>query len=180
MFERFTTGAREAVVDAQRVAVESGAKQIDPMHLLAVVAVTPSGRTLLGGLGVVPEDLASEVNRIRRRGGMSDADAEALSEFGIDVEQIIAKVEQMHGPGALSPPHGRLTRRDRRSRLPFARESKKTLEKTLHEALAMGDKHIGEEHMLLALAALPGPASDVLAQRDVTYLALRQALTKAS
>ncbi|WP_370946224.1 Clp protease N-terminal domain-containing protein [Amycolatopsis sp. cg5] len=180
MFERFTTGAREAVIDAQRIAVEGGAKQIDPMHLLAAVALTASGRTLLGDLGVAPEDLAGEVLRIRRRGGLSDADAEALSEFGIDVEQIIDKVEQMHGPGALSPPPGRLGRNDRKSRLPFARESKKALEKTLREALSLGDKHIGEENMLLALASLPGPASDVLAQKDINYLALRQALNKAS
>ncbi|MFD8498965.1 Clp protease N-terminal domain-containing protein [Amycolatopsis sp. NPDC059657] len=180
MFERFTTGARYAVIDAQRLAIESGAKQIDPMHLLAAVAITESGRTLLGGLGVDPEDLAGEVNRVRRRGGISDADVEALSEFGIDVEQIIEKVEEMHGPGALSPPPGRLSRNDRKSRLPFARESKKTLEKTLREALALGDKHIGEEHLLLALAALSGPASDVLAQKNVDYLALRQALSKAS
>ena len=38
MFERFTTGARQAVVAAQEVARDLGDPQISPAHLLVAVA----------------------------------------------------------------------------------------------------------------------------------------------
>ncbi|MEU0530990.1 Clp protease N-terminal domain-containing protein [Amycolatopsis tolypomycina] len=169
MFERFTADARMAVVEAQIVARESGSVEIGPAHLLAGLVKT--GIPLLIDLGVSADDIAAELARTRRRGGVSDADAEALTEFGIDVEQIVERVEQTHGEGALA---GRLGPA-KRGHIPFTAQSKKTLELSLKEAVRLGDKHLGQEHILLALAQQRGP-DDVLARHGADYLTLRRAV----
>ncbi len=138
---------------------------------------------------------------VRRRGGITGADAEALAGLGIDVDEIVARVEEAHGVGALAtagftpdsapgstsgptpesapgaapvraPRHGR-----RPLRRPFSREAKSVLERSLRIALARGDKYIGDEHLLLALTARPGVAAHVLADHDVTYIQVERALT---
>jgi ATP-dependent Clp protease ATP-binding subunit ClpA len=173
MFERFTHDARMVVIEAQERARESGSAEIDVLHLLSGLMRTEAGiaRSLLDGFGVTAEDIAAELDRVRRRGGMSDTDAEALGEFGIDVEQIISRVEQVHGEGALAGNPSR-----KRGHIPFSREAKKALEGSLKQAVDLGDKHIGEEHLLLALTAKPGPAADVLAKRGIDLVDLRRAL----
>jgi len=169
MFERFTADARLAVVEAQIVARESGSVAIGPAHLLA--ALVKTGVEVLAELGVSTDDIAAELARTRRRGGVSDADAEALTEFGIDVEQIVERVEQTHGEGALA---GRLGPA-KRGHIPFTAQSKKTLELSLKEATRLGDKHLGQEHILLALAQQRG-TDDVLARRGADYQTLRRAV----
>ncbi|RSD25646.1 Clp protease N-terminal domain-containing protein [Amycolatopsis eburnea] len=167
MFERFTADARQAVVEAQIVARQSGSVEIGPAHLLA--GLVKGGVPLLAELGVATDDIAEELARTRRRGGVSDADAEALTEFGIDVEQIVERVEQTHGEGALA---GRLGPA-KRGHIPFTAQSKKTLELSLEEAVRLGDKHLGQEHILLALAQQRG-TDDVLARRGADYATLRR------
>ncbi|QKV76735.1 Clp protease N-terminal domain-containing protein [Amycolatopsis sp. Hca4] len=169
MFERFTAEARMAVVEAQIVARESGSPEIGPAHLLA--GLVKSDVAVLTELGVATDDIAAELARTRRRGGVSDADAEALTEFGIDVEQIVERIEQTHGEGALA---GRLGPA-KRGHIPFTAQSKKTLELSLKEAVRLGDKHLGQEHILLALAQQRG-TDDVLARRGADYLTLRRAV----
>ncbi|MFJ1762403.1 Clp protease N-terminal domain-containing protein [Amycolatopsis sp. NPDC088138] len=167
MFERFTADARMAVIEAQIVARESGSAVIAPPHLLA--GLLKADVPLLAELGVSTEDVAAELARTRRRGGVSDADAEALTEFGINVEQIVEAVEQTHGEGALA---GRLGPA-KRGHIPFTSQSKKTLELSLKEAVRLGDKHLGQEHILLALAQQRG-TDDVLARRGADYVTLRR------
>jgi hypothetical protein len=53
------------------------------------------------------------------------------------------------------------------------------LAQSLREAVGLGDRHIGDEHLILALAAKPGPAADVLARRNIDYLAIRRALQES-
>ncbi|GAA4664634.1 MULTISPECIES: Clp protease N-terminal domain-containing protein [Amycolatopsis] len=175
MFERFTRDAREVVVEAQREAQETGAAEITPLHLLAAMLRTPenAGTRLLTRLGVSVDDVAAEAGRVRRRGGISEADVEALGEFGIDVDRIVERIEQAHGPAALSG-NGK-SRKGKH--IPFAGESKKTLELCLKEVVRMGGKTLGGEHILLALAVQRGPAADVLARFDVDAPRLRQALS---
>ncbi|MGA6160160.1 Clp protease N-terminal domain-containing protein [Stenotrophomonas sp. NPDC087984] len=142
---------------------------------------------------------------VRRRGGITGADVEALAGLGIDVDEIVARVEEAHGVGALAtagftpdstpesapdstpgPTPGsapgaasaRAPRRGRRPlRRPFSREAKSVLERSLRIALARGDKYIGDEHLLLALTARPGVAAHVLADHDVTYIQVERALS---
>lgn len=174
MFERFTRDGRTAVVNAQASARESGSLRIDSLHLLAGLVRTPSGpvRSLLIGCDVAPDELTSELERVRRRGGVSDSDAAALGDFGIDVEQIVERVEGIYGEGVLASG----TRRTRRGHIPFSPDAKRTLEQSLRQALETGDKHIGAEHLLLALVATTGPAADVLAKRGVDQAAIWRVL----
>lgn len=173
MFEKFTQDARMAVVEAQIQARETNSDEIDTPHLLAgmVKVQQGDGVRLLGQLGVSLDDISAELERIRRRGGVSDADVEALTEFGIDVEQIVERVEETHGPGALAA--GKL-RSPRRGHIPFTTQAKRTLELSLREAVKLGDKHLGQEHILLALVQQPGAVADVLARHGADYLALRR------
>ncbi|HEY2059862.1 MAG TPA: Clp protease N-terminal domain-containing protein [Amycolatopsis sp.] len=174
MFERFTIDARMAVVEAQIVARELGSREISPQDVFAGLARTENGdaRRLLEQLGVSQAELLAELERIRRRGGISDADVEALTEFGIDVDQIVERIEQTHGEGALAGGG----KRGRRGHIPFTGEAKKTLELSLREAVKLGDKHLGQEHMLLALVQQKGAVADLLAARGVDYLSVRRAV----
>jgi ATP-dependent Clp protease ATP-binding subunit ClpA len=174
MFERFTIDARMAVVEAQAVARELGSREITPQDVLAGLTRTENGdaQRLLAQLGVSHDEVRAELDRIRRRGGISDADVEALTEFGIDVEQIVERIEQTHGPGALANGGNRV----RRGHIPFTAEAKKTLELSLREAVKLGDKHLGQEHILLALVQQKGAVADLLAARGIDYLTVRRAV----
>ncbi|ATY09184.1 ATPase [Amycolatopsis sp. AA4] len=176
MFEKFTHDARRAVVEAQAAAQEAGAREISAQAVFAGLARVESGEAvrLLQALGVSREDVFAELARVRRRGGLSDADAEALTEFGIDVDQIVERIEQTHGPGALA----QASRPTKRNHLPFTEDAKNALQMSVREAQELGDKHLGQEHLLLALVKQRGPVADFLAARGVDYPAVRQAVGK--
>jgi hypothetical protein len=57
-----------------------------------------------------------------------------------------------------------------------ARGAKDVLEKSLRIAVAQRDRHIGDEHLLLALTALPGVPGEVLADHGVTHEAATRVL----
>ncbi|MFF3483416.1 Clp protease N-terminal domain-containing protein [Streptomyces sp. NPDC002701] len=59
---------------------------------------------------------------------------------------------------------------------PFAQGAKDLLTESLRIALAHQDRHIGDEHLLLALTARPGVPAEVLADHGVTYASLRRVL----
>lgn len=172
MFEKFTREARQVVVEATRGAREADATEITPLDLLLALLRLPESAAarVLAELGVSREDVAAEADRVRRRGGITEADVEALEEFGIDVGEIIERIEQAREPAAPG-------RRSRRRHLPFADESKRTLQVSLKEVIGLGSRQLGSEHLLLALAAQRGPAADVLAGFDVDAARLRRALT---
>ncbi|MEU3623561.1 ATPase [Amycolatopsis coloradensis] len=170
MFERFSPEAREIVLGSQRVASDEKSANVDALHLLTSLSQNTS---LLTTLGCPAGELSDDLRRVRRRGGMSDADVEALTGFGIDVEHIVERVEQTHGEGALTG-----GTRSKRGHRPFTPEAKKVLEKCLREAVDVGDKRIDAEHFLLALTSIPGVAADVLAQRGIDHLAVRRLLER--
>lgn len=122
--------------------------------------------TALGATGH-REEVRRALRDARRRAGLSQAETEALAGLGIDVEAIVARVEEAHGVGAMSGDRGWWSRVSRRPS--FGREAKTVLEKSLRMALARRDRHIGDEHLLLALTVLPGVAGEVLADHGVTY-----------
>jgi ATP-dependent Clp protease ATP-binding subunit ClpA len=140
MFERFTKGAREAVARAQEEARGLGAGHIGTEHLLLGVA-TGSGTSarVLAGEGATPE-------RLREAAGGGRLDGEALASLGIDLDEVRRRVEATFGPGALE--RGRPCRD---GHVPFTPAAKKALELALREAVRLGDRHIGAEHLLLGL-----------------------------
>ncbi|MET7340911.1 Clp protease N-terminal domain-containing protein [Streptomyces sp. NPDC087866] len=178
MFERFTKDARAAVRGAVEHAERTGADTVTEEHLLLALLDQDGGRVSFAitalGLADRRDSLAAALAEARRRGGMSKADAEALADIGIDLAEVVSRIEEAHGEGALRGDRG--GRRRWSGGRPFAREAKKVLEKSLRVALGRGDRFIGGEHLLLALTVMPGPVADVLADHGVTYGSAERAL----
>ncbi len=165
MFERFTSKARNVVVEAQSAARQQASARIEPEHLL--LGLLDSYAEELVPLGLDPERARQAVIRLRRRPyGLDEADADALQVIGIDVDEVLRSVEQNVGAGnPLKRPRGHI---------PFAPASKKILERSLREAVGLHHGYIGVAHLFLALLD-SGKANDL----GVTYSQVRGLLSKA-
>ncbi|MFD6420216.1 Clp protease N-terminal domain-containing protein [Streptomyces sp. NPDC060194] len=172
MFERFTEAARQVVKDAVALAERQRAAAVTNEHLLLSLLERrgTKGAFALTALGAHDrrDALEQALADARRRGGVSRADADALAGLGIDVGEIVSRVEQVHGVGALGG-----DTRDRRwwsgRRPAFSREAKDTLERSLRVALGRRERSIGDEHILLALTTRPGVVAEVLTEHGVAY-----------
>ena len=111
---------------------------------------------------------------LRRKGGLTKADAEALRGLGIDVDQVIDSVEQSLGTGAL-----RSGGRRRWFGMPLDPAFKKALESSLREARDLGHNFLGNEHLVLALLQGKGIVAEVLAERGVEYAEIRKRAASA-
>ncbi|MDT9691377.1 Clp protease N-terminal domain-containing protein [Streptomyces sp. P9(2023)] len=174
MFERFTRGARAVVTGAVEQARRHCAPVVTEEHLLLALldARGTKASFVLRALGAADRraSLEAALADARRRGGLSKADTEALAGLGIDVPEIVARVEEVHGPGALADDREDRAENDRRAGRPsFSREAKSVLERSLRICLGRREKTIGDEHLLLALTARPGVVAEVLADHGVTY-----------
>jgi ATP-dependent Clp protease ATP-binding subunit ClpA len=171
VFERFTDRAREVVVRAGSEAKSLQHDYIGTEHLLlGLLAVTDgvAGRALME-LGL---DHATTRGRIVEIVGMplpSEPDPAVLDMIGIDLDAVRRRAEEAFGPGALdrtraraqarSQAGGRRGRRWRRrcetpypgGHISFTPRAKKVLELSLREALQLGHRHIGTEHILLGV-----------------------------
>lgn len=181
MFERFTKAARMVVLDAVGEAERKRAPEIGEEHLLLALK-RQQGGTSAKILAGIPEEQVDEVYReAERTGGLSDADADALRELGIDVRAIVDRVENSFGEGALAQP-----RQPRRGRflpgghIPFSREAKSILERALTEARALRHRELRDDHLLLAIAAGGAVATELLAAHGLGYTEIRALLAKAS
>lgn len=181
MFERFTKEARAAVAGAVTFARSAGAESVTEEHLLLSLLDQDSGRaaSALTALGVTGRraSLEAALGKARRLGGLTKADTEALAGLGVDVGEIVARIEEEHGEGALAEEG--LGRRRRSGRRPLTAGAKGVLEGSLRIALGRGDRFIGGEHLLLALVARPGVVADVLAEHGASYAAVERALPGA-
>ncbi|MFE9093720.1 Clp protease N-terminal domain-containing protein [Streptomyces sp. NPDC007264] len=178
MFERFTKDARAVVTGAVEHCRRRGDERVDDAHLLLALLDREGSRAAfaLASLGLTGrrEAVARDLAEAHRRGGLSRADADALAGLGIDLTAIVSRMEETHGEGVLA---GSRTDGARRSgRRPFTRGAKDLLTGSLRTAVAHGDRHIGDEHLLLALTARPGIPSEVLADHGVTYAAVERVL----
>jgi ATP-dependent Clp protease ATP-binding subunit ClpA len=213
MFERFTQSARSVVMDAQAQARGLGHNFIGTEHLLLSLLEPGSGAPagILGEAGVRHDDVVARIRQLlgRRPEPLGETDAEALRAIGIDLDAVVAAVENLFGPGALRAPQAppsrwtRVRRRLRRSlgrrrrartrarlepgrvvsaggHIPFTARSKKVLELSLREAVRLGHKHIGSEHILLGLIREgEGMAAQILVQSGLTLEDLRQRTLRA-
>lgn len=178
MFERFTNDARAVVRGAVEHSERVGSRSVGAEHLLLALLDSEASRGsfALASLGLADrkEPVRAALADARRRAGLSQAEADALAGLGIDVSDIVSRVEEVHGVGAMSG--------DRRDggwlsgRRTFGQDAKEVLGRCLRIAVAHRDRRIGDEHILLALAARPGVASEVLADQGVTYEALNRVL----
>ncbi|MFJ7046854.1 peptidase [Streptomyces sp. JV178] len=183
MFERFTKDARAVVLGAVDHAERSSADKVTEEHLLLALLDRRASRAsfALASLGLADNrgSVEQALTAARRRGGLTRADADALSDLGIDLAQIVSRVEEAHGTGALEPGRrrdGRSGRARRSGHRPFTRDAKDVLTRSLRVAQSHSDRHIGDEHMLLALTTRPGVPAEVLADHGVTYESLERVL----
>ena len=162
MFERFTKDARSAVVAAQEQAARLGHNRIGAEHLLlAVLADAAStGARALVALGAEREALAAQVP------GQLEQDEAALLALGIDLAEVRRQLEASFGKGAFDA----AARGSSRARhIPFTRAAKKALENALREAIVLGHRRIGTEHIALGLLAdQHGVARQLLAATGVS------------
>ena len=177
MFERFTDRAREVV---RRARDEAGREPVGTQHLLLAILTDPDALAtlVLTEAGAGADDLRARVARHVERGAvLGEADAAALRQIGIDLAAIEARIEESFGPGALrrpAPPPRRGWWR-RTTAGPFSPRSKKVLELALREALHLGHRHIGTEHILLGLLREgDGLAAQVLREAGIDLRDLRR------
>ncbi|TQL70148.1 ClpA/ClpB-like protein [Nocardioides albertanoniae] len=174
MFERFTRPARDAVTTAQTYATELGHERIGDDHLLLAIQAGDSlGARALAGSGVDATELREEIERAHGHLGSDDADA--LAALGIDLDAVRSKVESAFGEGALD--NGR-PRRRLGGHLPFTKDAKKVLELGLREAIRLGDRSIGTEHILLGILRAEGDGHAALRTLGVDADALRRVLER--
>jgi hypothetical protein len=138
-----------------------------------------------------------------------DPDADALRVLGIDLDAVRAAAEAAFGPGALDwarvsvaragragRGRRRISRRRRaggrrgdrrcdvgpavRGHIPFTPRAKKVLELSLREAIRLGHRSIGTEHVLLGLVREgEGLAAEILVLHGVDLGDLRQRVLAA-
>ncbi|GHE29361.1 Clp protease [Streptosporangium violaceochromogenes] len=178
MFERFQSGARQAVVGAQENARRLNHTHVGTEHLLLGLLGRPENLStrVLGRYGVDHGRVYRAVAEATagRRG--DDLDAGALETIGIDLSAIREKVEAAFGPGALDrAPRPREGRLFGGRHIPLTRRAKKVLELSLREAVHMRHGSIGDGHMLLGiLREREGLAARVLTGANVDLALLRQ------
>jgi hypothetical protein len=106
VFERFTDDARAVVKGAVAEAARRDSPAVGVEHVLVLLARTeppasPVTAAALAGAGLTPDGLAAvldDLDLTARRGGLGAADAAALQSLGIDVDAIVAGVEQVPRP----------------------------------------------------------------------------------
>jgi ATP-dependent Clp protease ATP-binding subunit ClpA len=175
MFERFTRNARAVVVDAQAAAVRAGAPEVRPAHLFESLAATDGvlAMHVLARLGAPGDEVRRVVSGLNTRysDGLDEEDAEALKLLGIDLDDVIRRIDRDLSDGRRS------TAKDHKH---FSRDSKKVLELSLREALQLGDNFIGTEHVLLAILRQGDTvALKTLEAFDVTVADVRRAVGEA-
>ena len=168
--ERFTRDARRVVTGAVEQAQRESADEVRPEHLVVGLLDSP----VLAGFELSRDEVVAALAAVRRKGGLSEADTEALRGLGIDVDQIVDSVEQSLGEGALAT----MTTRKKRwlfgGHLPFSADAKQVLVRSLVEAKDLGHNYLGDEHLVLALLAGGGVVAEVLGSRGVTYVEVRK------
>jgi ATP-dependent Clp protease ATP-binding subunit ClpA len=192
MFERFTNPAREVVAQSQENARRLKHGYIGTEHLLLALAEQDSGAgALLHAEGLTAKGIEEAIVRFvgTRPGTLGADDAAALRAIGIDLDEVIARIEKNFGPVPLEAPQPEARRwfplrRQRpagrgRTRLgghvPFTGRAKKVLELSLREAIALSHNHIGSEHILLGLLREGnGLAAQAIRDAGVDLTELRQ------
>ena len=194
MFERFTQGARDAVIRAQAEARELRQTPIGTEHLLLALLGDEPGpiAVALRDSGVDADFVRAE---IRRRVGPhpamvteEEAEAEdkaALKAIGIDLDAVRAAIEENFGAGALRLPREETAAKKRRffgrsGHVPFSPRAKKVLELSLREALRLNQKFIAPEHILLGVIREGnGLAMRILADQGTDIDQLRADMTRS-
>ncbi len=185
MFERFTHEARQIVIGAQQHAAEFKHPFIGTEHLLLAMTEGPGvAAAILRDNGFDAGRVAAAIAGMAGRGApLLDAkDAEALRSVGIDLDAVMARIEETFGAEALQaqPPAGRgwLHRGHRHGRL--SPQAKKVLEFSLRETVRLKQEEIGSGQLLLGLLREgSGLAAKILRDGGADAVALRAQIEQA-
>ncbi|SDD20821.1 Clp protease N-terminal domain-containing protein [Auraticoccus monumenti] len=177
MFERFSAGAKQVVVLAQEDARGRGQSTVRSENLLVCLAEAVHGpdtaaAELLTALGMGAVDVRAAVDRLPGAAGPAP-DGDRLARLGIDLDEVRTRVEESFGPGALERTAA-AQRKALTGHIPFDAGARQSLEHSLREALELGDRRLGTEHVLLGVARAEGGAGHhLLAAAGITSERLR-------
>jgi len=173
-----TDPARAVIVDAVNRALLDNANDVAAEHLLSAVLAAPSAEPFLGELDLLgqADAVLADIERARRRGGLSATDADALTDLGIDLDEVVGRVEAQLGVGALDD--GRRATRRMLHGPAISRSFKGALQAAQLQAGAGGARALTVEHLMLGLLAQPGVVADTLAVRGCTLATARSALER--
>jgi ATP-dependent Clp protease ATP-binding subunit ClpA len=166
MSGKLTPAVRGIVVGALERARGEGVRQVREEHLLAVLLADPGVPALLGLAAERGQAVLDDVRQARRRGGLSPVDADALSEFGVDVAALVVRVEAELGPGALED--SRRSRSRGRWGPSVSEQVDTVLACAARQAAARQAPEVAVEHVLLGLLGQRGLIADILARHGVT------------
>ena len=189
MFERFTTDARRVVVGAQVEARALDHDWVGTEHLLlAVLAENGSPmQATLAGLGITHAGcLARVVDEVGGGDGDGAADAAALGALGIDLVEVLRRVEASFGHDTARaldtravPCRRRWFRRRRNAtggHLRFTKRARTSLELALRESMSLRSGEITSAHIVLGLLRAGGLAARVVAAGGVKPEDVRRAV----
>jgi ATP-dependent Clp protease ATP-binding subunit ClpA len=186
MFERFTTAARETVVRARAEADDLGSGLIGTQHLLLALTSPDAGvaATVLHGAGLDARQVRADIVRLVGTPArvLGEQDAAALRTIGIDLDEVLSRIEESFGAEALrvpaTMPEGeRLGRRGSRRAGRFTPRARKAVGLALREAIRLQERHLGTEHLLLGLIREgDGLAARILVDRGIALRDLRAAV----
>jgi len=149
MFERFTTEARHVVHGARQEANQLRHRYVGTEHILLALLSRDAGpvHLVLREAGLDAPRVRTDIERLLGTSSiLGPDDAAALRTIGIDLDAVLARIEDSFGPDAVAGP---LPKEGRGAG--FTRRAKKVLELSLREAVRLRHKHIGAEHILLGL-----------------------------
>jgi ATP-dependent Clp protease ATP-binding subunit ClpA len=169
------SSAGAVIADALMRARSDGTSQIGEEHLFAALLVNPDSRPLVGRLGGPEhaEAVRAEVRQARRRGGLTAGERQALAGLGIDLAEVVARVEARLGEGALDDTRAPARRGWRVSMSPGAIA---VLNAAQRQKAARGDRNTTARHLVLGLLAQPGLFADALAARGITLASALEAM----
>ena len=172
------SSAGAVIVAALKRARAEGTSRIGEEHLFAALLDNPDSRPLLGGLGgpQQAEAVWAEVREARRRGGITTAEQRVLAGFGIDLDEVVARVEAQLGEGALDSTQGPARRARRASLSP---EAAAALNAAQRQKAARGDRHTTARHLVLGMLAEASLFADALAARGITLATASEAMDSA-
>ena len=178
MFERFTNRARNVLGLAQEEAKELNHNFLGTEHLLLGLlreGQGVGGRTL-AALGIELESTRSDVAEIVGLGAGLVSDAEVLRSIGIDLDEVLRAAAESFGADKVDHLVRNGSCQDT-AKAAYVPRAKKVLELSVREALRLGHKYIGTEHILLAIVREgEGVAAQILIRRTSGLDAVRDAV----
>ncbi len=179
MMSRLTPEVRAVVARAYGLAQRDGSQQIGEDHLLSALLDDEQGGVLLAKVAGASEraQVAEEMEQARRRGGVTDGEADALAGFGIDVDAVVAQIEQQLGAGALTGPRRRAARRW--TGPVMSGPAVRVLAEAQRYLSLAGGRSLGVEHLVLGLVSSAGIVSESLARRGITAATVSASLGAA-